>query len=273
MKHIVTVVCDRDKDAMLLQAESIQRYLDPCTHIVVINEENSTVDWQALLSPYYTSHKLKFWSSNYWELFTARKNGWILQQLYKLEVAEIINEDYLILDSKNFFIKHTNLSEWKDVIGSGRLLTYDREEYINMNKQYSEYFNLSELKKPLLNATPFKVDIKQLKKLKDGWRDYFVWCYPTDGISEFIFYSYLVHDLITNNFNEKIMYKTYWQHDSIHELTENELNKQLADPSIKVLGFHRFFLRDISNQSFKTLNNWLEQKGWKNRINRYSDAE
>jgi hypothetical protein len=38
MKNLVTVTCNRDFQFMLLQAESIQKFLEPCHHWIVINE-------------------------------------------------------------------------------------------------------------------------------------------------------------------------------------------------------------------------------------------
>jgi hypothetical protein len=36
-------VCERDKEQLLMLAESISLFLDPCTHYVVINEENPKI--------------------------------------------------------------------------------------------------------------------------------------------------------------------------------------------------------------------------------------
>ena len=56
---LVTVVCNRDYQQMLLQAESIQKFLAPCKHWVIVNDEEPDVlFWQENLSKYYTNHEL-----------------------------------------------------------------------------------------------------------------------------------------------------------------------------------------------------------------------
>ena len=37
---LLTIACERDKDILLLHAESISLFLEPCTHYIVINEFN-----------------------------------------------------------------------------------------------------------------------------------------------------------------------------------------------------------------------------------------
>ena len=56
---LLTVACERDKDILLLHAESISLFLEPCTHYIVINEEVPDINyWRELLQPYYSKHKL-----------------------------------------------------------------------------------------------------------------------------------------------------------------------------------------------------------------------
>ena len=57
--YLATVTCNRDFQQMLLQAESIQRFLNPCKHVIIINESYPDLDfWNRWLKPYYTNHEL-----------------------------------------------------------------------------------------------------------------------------------------------------------------------------------------------------------------------
>ena len=70
MKHLVTVTCNKERHMMVLQAESIQKFLAPCKHWVIVNEFNVNVDaWKELLTPYYTNHELEIEVLN--QLFVA----------------------------------------------------------------------------------------------------------------------------------------------------------------------------------------------------------
>ena len=84
--NLVTVACNRDFNQMLLQAESIQMHLDPCTHWVIVNERNPDINfWQSALSPFYKNHELKLLFPGEL-LFPGKhyyKGGWNSQQTYK----------------------------------------------------------------------------------------------------------------------------------------------------------------------------------------------
>ena len=101
---LVTVTCDLDFNQMLLQAESISKFLKPCTHWVVINDQHIDKEkWESALTPYYHNHTLKLFTPN-WNSIPS-DFGWAKQQAYKFVVSKYVNDDYLLLDSKNFFIK------------------------------------------------------------------------------------------------------------------------------------------------------------------------
>jgi len=116
--HLVTVTCNKDLNDMLLQAESIRKFLEPCTHWVIVNDYSiDKKQWIESLQPYYTKHKLKILFPNYW---ATTLDGYAKQNLYKLLISNLLDDDYIILDSKNFFIKkcNTELDEINHFISS-----------------------------------------------------------------------------------------------------------------------------------------------------------
>ena len=131
--NLVTVTCLIDQPAMLVQAESIRKFLSPCTHYVIVNEINPDLaKWRDLLQEYYTNHILILLRFTDYE-----GSGWHTQQTYKLLVGEHIDDDYLVLDSKNFFIKHCQLTEWEGRYGDGTIRNIgDKEDFMAASVRY-----------------------------------------------------------------------------------------------------------------------------------------
>ena len=99
MKNLVTVACNRDFRHLLLQAESIQKFVEPCTHWIVINEfENLDIGyWENSLRPFYTNHQFNILIPNDFDIKSLTHGEWHSQQFFKIAIANIINEDYLLL--------------------------------------------------------------------------------------------------------------------------------------------------------------------------------
>ena len=57
---LVTITCTRDCGIQELQSYSLDLMVtDACNHYVVVEDSNTTIEqWNSVLSPYYTRHKL-----------------------------------------------------------------------------------------------------------------------------------------------------------------------------------------------------------------------
>lgn len=124
---IVTVVCHRDINEILMQAASIDMFVEsPTRHIVMIEDKKLTVnEWREILSPYYTRHELVLIETDREdrdeEFYEPWKYGWRRQQTFTLLGSEHVNTDrYLSLDSKNFFVRTVDLANLSIQHGSGR---------------------------------------------------------------------------------------------------------------------------------------------------------
>ena len=283
---LVTVVCSRDYNQMLLQAESIQKFLAPCKHWVIVNDEVPDVlFWQNSLSKYYTKHELIV--IPYTDLFENTNNyiGHYTQQVCKLMIVKLIKDDYLILDAKNFFIRPTNTNEWDNILGSGRvefleLPSKEELDYPHIVKSddiwrmtatvYKEVLHVNMPKLFLGPLTPFKVqadillnyiDLDSLYELLSTW-EYERKLNTKIGPSEFMFYSFLCKDLIHINENVTLIaienkYHTCWNAKEFETdfLTEKIDNNQ----NIKVLGFHYKFLDSCKPIHINRINTWLDK--------------
>lgn len=276
--YLVTVTCDRDLNAILLQAESIHRFLEPCTHWVIINEYNPDLSkWYKLLSPFYTNHTLKLLPRVY-EPNEDYSNidprwGWRLQQLQKLYISTLLDDDYLILDSHNFFIKPTDLEEFRKIIGSGTIQRLDDSKFNHSRHQrlIEKYTKILGIDKPeyvLCDFTPFTINLEILKNFKD-FNNLYSYLIPspyvntaTETTSEFVLYSMLIPNL-TDNFKEEVKWHSLWnlpikQNNILSDEEKRNLNKAMSNPNIKLLKIHSSVIDNISDADRNLLNNLLQ---------------
>jgi hypothetical protein len=281
--YLATVTCNRDFQQMLLQAESIQRFLNPCKHVIIINESYPDLDfWNRWLKPYYTNHELVIMPriqytypssvlgvrDRYGAIDTA-SNGWRTQQLQKMLLAYEFEDDYLLLDSKNFFIKQTDINEWDHSIGSGSYLNFGAQHhFVATYTKYSELFekNIEYYTAPY---TPFKIKREPLvSKCKISELGYTLF-YPehnTVSASEGIFYSFLVEDEINQLVGIPFIKSlTIWKDDKPN--LAKKLFQMIAEPDIKVAGLHREILSTMTKQEVKVIDFWLNHTlGFTNKI-------
>jgi len=105
--QIVTITCKDDFGLCLLQLSSMDKFLEPCTVNVVINETENIIDYKNQIKS--TVHNIKIWTQHdILQMPAPNKYGWCSQQLLKMLIP--INDDYISLDCKDMFIKPTTLS-------------------------------------------------------------------------------------------------------------------------------------------------------------------
>jgi len=281
--YLATVTCNRDFQQMLLQAESIQRFLNPCKHVIIINESVPDIDfWYRWLKPYYTNHELVIipridyaypsgsigTRTNYGEI-DAVSSGWRSQQLQKMLLAYKYEDDYLLLDSKNFFIKPTDLSEWDISIGSGSFIRFGADiHFCGTFKKYSELFE-KDIEYYTGPFTPFKIKreplVSKCKISELGYKLFYPEHYSVPA-SEGIFYSFLVEDEINQLVDIPFVKSlTVWGDDKAD--LHKKLFEMLMEPEIKVVGIHREILSTISHKDVKIIDFWLNSKlGFTNKI-------
>jgi hypothetical protein len=153
---LVTVACQRDIQDLLLQAHTIDKFIDkPCRHWITVEDESLTPEeWHGLLAQYYTRHKLFLAfpkrppnDDRFYEPFNL---GWRNQQRLKLLTGRLSDSDrVMVLDAKNFFIRATDLDAISIRHGNGRYTT----ELPPMAKLWHDYL-CEELKLPSPSVYP-----------------------------------------------------------------------------------------------------------------------
>ena len=126
---IVTVVCSQDLSMLRMQARSLALYLDrdfSGSIVVVVNDvlpNKLIVQIKKTILPEYAHWRLQVVLVPIQDLGHGldASNGWKIQQACKLAVATYMeNPFYVVLDSKNHFVRHVRVSDFVTVGGLGR---------------------------------------------------------------------------------------------------------------------------------------------------------
>lgn len=277
---LATVTCNRDFHQMLLQAESIQKFLEPCEHIIIVNEDNPDFDfWYRWLQPYYTKHSLKILPRIKYNYpiaalglanmgnFDDRGHGWRHQQLQKMLLAFEYKEDYLLLDSKNFFIRNASLENYNNIIGHGSYTkTVDNAPYDNTVQNYVKVFG--HVPKYFFKPkTPFKIVSKHITTNCDIPSLAYKLFYPHfnhSPASEFIFYSFLLND---DDWDACTFVNDYTLWDMHYPDLEPHIVKMTNEKEFLTSGVHRLLLSKLTDKEFNMINAWIKIKfGFKNKI-------
>lgn len=260
---LLTIACERDKKQLLMQAESISLFLSPCTHYICINEENPNLqEWTDLLSDYYINHKLVILHYPLDTYIPKWKNGinhvgWHRANILKFLAFKDIQDDYLILDSKNIFVKHTSLDLFKDQIGCGLFWHYEKqmqEKNLETFNYYKKVFGkypkwICGIEMPFVFRKDVLEKIENLDEFAQWYSDQPVW--PLEPM----YYSFLIADQLQEPIDMFRHHWVFWQtQDRFYIPTDTLLHPY----DIRVLGIHRLFLDRISDDVKKEINNYLK---------------
>ena len=267
--YLVTVTCLLDFQQMQLQAESIQQFLEPCTHYVIVNDKHIDKEvWTNMLTPYYTNHKLVLMFPD-WNMYghkSGSHSGWMKHQVYKMIISEQLDDDYVALDSKNFFIKHCNINDWQNITGSGRIENIkEYGKWIRSVDLYANYFGFKLLarEETLCSETPFVYKVNVFAKIPH-MEKVFTDLYWNNGVgNECILYSYLIRDQLPRKMIPP-KHITWWSYQPIEQ---QELDNIKNNSQIAVFGIHREFIAEADKQAIQLINEWLTSLGLVNTIN------
>jgi hypothetical protein len=197
MISLITVVFQEELSVLKMQAQSIDKFLDPeliDNIIVVINDEGSifNVDpawWGSL------HNKVMVISRN---IFATKygPNGWHNQQLLKLlTAATCYNSWSLILDAKTIFIRHLDIKQQFDTQDKARVGTCMSIQPVFAESQnlVGDLFNIDLVEQLSPAGVPFffhNITVRQLilqiEKTKNSFCDWFL-SHPK--LTEFLLYS------------------------------------------------------------------------------------
>jgi len=283
MINLVSLVCNRDLRQLFIQMESIKKFVEPCKHYIIVNElltDNQKNRWTKLLSNVYKEHELVIWfpedinklshiyvdhgKSSYWGGFK-----------YQFLVSKFLDDDYVVLNSKNFFIKPINLESWRNKIGSNKSIEFNesRGPWWSASLEFAKFFNKPPLRYVFNCETPQVVKISALReKLGDlseyntFWNKLVTDCYEKNLYpGDWHFYSYIHYDEIESKkqgLGDMSHFENLWPIGPDYKLEVKAILDSL-DNSHKcaVVGIHRNFLSNLRADDLILLNQWLKNKG------------
>jgi hypothetical protein len=222
MNHVVVVTCERDRWQFKVQCWSMGKFLEPvCLHIVI--NENHTDDWlhwyQEHCAAFLDQHQVKIYTAT--QLFEQQVQvpvvlnavqqapGWHTQQLLKLLVGVAIQQEYTVLDSKNWFVKPCSITEFQP---QPRTWNHHNTVFDAFYSDCITRFKQAKYTSYRPTITPFHFDpdlISGLFDLFGGVENFICWFLSFQSPSEFIVYDLFAqsqqqhHDELTswNNFN------------------------------------------------------------------------
>jgi len=264
---LVTIACEQDFDVMRLQAESISKFLQPCTHWVTINERFPDKQrWKDMLEPYYTKHKLVLLFPKWYEYLHV-PDGFNRHQVYKLKMVNYIkDEEFLCLDPKDFFVKPCSTTDWAGVLGCG-WIAYD-SNWEPVIKRFAEYFNVDPVReKQFASECPFVWRTELVKSLGDIEK--FCSWYLKGKCGELVLYSYLANHLVDESFVPRKFARIFWRGETVNETV---LQDTYNTDYVKVMGFHRYVRYAATDEQLAAINVWLNQLGFKTPVVRFKPS-
>jgi hypothetical protein len=262
---LVTVVCEQDFDIMRLQAESINKFVEPCTHWITVNERFPNKQrWRDMLEPFYTKHRLILMFPKWYEHITTL-DGFRRHQVYKLKMVKYIkDEEFLCLDPKDFFVRQCSTDEWKGVLGCGKL-SYD-PYWDPVIKRFAKKLNMPLVKEnQFASECPFVWKTELMHELGDI--DKFCKWYLKGEVGELVLYSCLANHLITDDFIPRTFGQIFWRTSPI--ITREVIDQIYNNTDHRVMGFHRYVRYRASDEELNVINNWLKELGFKTTIERF----
>lgn len=274
-RSLMVVTCDKDEWNFQLLCRSMEKFLEPCKFIIVYNESvNQFRGWQKFFKRKCLPHLSKFdvkvmHKGNFWNdvdechLTDLEKEGWVDQQVIKLGVAEHIDtEHYVVIDAKNFFVKHTHLTD----IGQIKPEPTDWCEPILKNWIVTccETFELVVPERPIRltqNTTPYIIrteSAKDLLKFFGGVKFLYKW-FTLEARKEkhspaefFLYETFTMRYGYRNNGNCLGNCMAFWEHmhTQQHYRTKDYLNHidhMFERYDVRVAGIHRI-MRSIWTQ-------------------------
>lgn len=258
------VTCNRDTWQFRLQCQSIGKYLEPCDLHIVINEfrPDTWLEWfYTNCMPHLSNHKVSVYThADFFDILLFQRiivnSGWVTQQIFKLAFSYKTDAPYIVLDSKNWFIRPSNLVE----IPKRPRTALPPAEFVIFYSKALEKFESVRTLKYRSEVTPFHMDPVIVRKLVDefGGIDPFVeWFTSIEIPSEFMVYDLFAQlqgldlDLGTHsNYS-----KSYWQDEKVLDI--NQFKRDLLDTNIHLIAIHSALVKTVNTDEIEALLNTL----------------
>lgn len=125
-RTLVVVTCYRDLKPLHIMFRSIKKYLEPANIVIIVNEcdDMKWLTWYDRTSVLLSDHNVKvvyrkdFVDDSLYKL-NLMFDGWWLHGILKITASNVVDTgEYVLLDSKNFFVRPTKLENIKRRFGT-----------------------------------------------------------------------------------------------------------------------------------------------------------
>ena len=254
--QIVTITCKDDFGLLLLQLQSMDKFLEPCTVNVVINETEDILDYSLQIKS--NVHNIKIWSQHdILQMPAPNQYGWCSQQLLKMLIP--IDDDYISLDCKDMFIKPTTFSmltrrQKRLRVHPGKTDPWI-EFYNIMFKHLWKYYKKRITFKNLDNIqTPRVIKKSVVNKIPDIWgsnKKFIKWWGQFGMPSEFIMYDCI------QQLEQKDQMNTFKNHQIVAVWYEEDIDFNAIKNNTFMLKIHRRVYNNPKTQ--KIVVDWIKK--------------
>lgn len=298
---LVTIVFDDEVNLLYLQAHSISKYING-KHInkihIIYNDSDFSIFEVFFYEKIYNQYGLlkdKIILHNYKNLIGVNSEintwfGWRIQQLIKLTISDIVQTDhYLVLDSKNHFIRKFKLSLFfskdKNILFVGNIGIMEKYftncmQYFGVEKQLALNLLSKESKTNIGNKLPItitpyllKTDIvkKMINYLNIRENNFCTFFLNNVNITEFhmyssfIIYSQMLNQFcISDRFDHIAIFNIYPQNETVFiDLVKKAINNDIVSFAI-----HRTRFKNLTTKQREILLE-LFNKFYDNEIVKY----
>jgi len=279
-RTLVIVTCVKDKWKLEMLMRSMFAFLESCPVVIIYNEQDKKYkEWLEWFTPLKEKLLKRFNVQTFKgrelvdipSLEYSRTNGWTSQQILKiLAHQKVKTPEYVIIDSKNFFMKKCSLN---DILRSTPHGFWTLEGVTEFTKYCCDFLELAypgHQLKLRANVTPYVMQTRVANRLVKKWKDkeiFFRWFVeaahmPQHSPAEFVLYE--LYELKTR---QRIVddrpyphipssYATLWDISFRGNPTVKEAAqwvKSMRDSGIYVSGIHSSIHWMLNLQDVKTI--------------------
>lgn len=284
-RTFVCITCLKDKWKFEMLMRSMCASLQPCNVVIVYNEgDKKYKEWLNWFLP-LKEQLLKKFKVTYFkardfidigEYEFIENSGWTSQQALKLLVHEkVMTPEYVVIDSKNFFLKNCSLDQIRRSEPHGYWTLKGVTAYTKYMCDYLGLLYPGHQLKLRANVTPYVIKTRVVQRLIRKWPNntaFYNWFLETAKMddhnpAEFILYE--LFELKTNqrDIDERVQkntvsaYATIWHHSLSGRPSSSQIGgwiREQRQKGILVGGFHSGIHKHLNLTDIKTILKMLE---------------
>lgn len=272
-RSLVVVTCKRDQFKFEMLVRSLFAFVKPCKIIIIYNEQdnkyNEWLDWFQGIKPLLSNFYVKtFKASDFMDVNFEHTSGWLSQQYLKLfAFTEVMTEEFVVLDSKNFFIQHCSLDDIQHSTPHGNWRFPNLEEWVKEACKFYDIYYPGKHLKLRSTVTPYIMKTRVVRRMFKKWdnKNHFIDWFGTlareEHISPSEFILYELYEAKTKqrdpSTGQIANYATLWGHHIANTKDPKILGAIVKEENIKrqvlVSGIHGGIDKFLSLEDVKNI--------------------